>query len=205
MRFMGVTRPDPELSREITRLTPVLREKARPRYILERFRVELTGDGCAIGGTTLVLPGRHIRAVLEHSSECWLLAATLGQEADRLIDNTRRMSVSDALTLDAIADAYIETVCDSLQDSAAKESQLTRRFSPGYGDLPLSVQPMLLEVLDTLRRIGLTCTERCLMLPRKSVTAIMGITERHSEAPGCAGCLISGECTWRKAGDFCGR
>ena len=51
----------------------------------------------------------------------------------------------------------------------------TRRYSPGYGDLPLSVQPALLDALDAGRRLGVTLTESLLMVPMKSVTAVVGI------------------------------
>lgn len=49
------------------------------------------------------------------------------------------------------------------------------RFSPGYGDLPLALQPDLLNFLNAQRWVGITVGKTLLMSPMKSVTAIMGI------------------------------
>ena len=80
---------------------------------------------------------------------------------------------------------------------------LTTRFSPGYGDFSLEHQPALLSLLDTQRRIGLTLSEGGMMLPTKSVTAIVGIRASFSAellsqscASGCAAC--SKQCAFRK-------
>ena len=87
-------------------------------------------------------------------------------------------SMADALILDACAGAAIENVCDNLcADIAAAVAPmyLTDRFSPGYGDLPLAQQFELCRVLDVSRRIGVTLSDGGLMIPQKSVTAVMGI------------------------------
>ncbi|MBR3258643.1 MAG: vitamin B12 dependent methionine synthase, partial [Eggerthellaceae bacterium] len=54
---------------------------------------------------------------------------------------------------------------------------------PGYGDLPLEVQPDLLGLLDASRRLGITLSDSLLMSPTKSVTAIVGLrpAERKCE------------------------
>jgi hypothetical protein len=79
---------------------------------------------------------------------------------------------------------------------------ITRRFSPGYGDLPLDIQPALLAVLDAERRIGLTCTQSLILLPRKSVTALIGLGEslpaREQKAGSCEGCSLSKTCSINK-------
>ena len=55
------------------------------------------------------------------------------------------------------------------------------RFSPGYGDLSLDTQKKLLSALDSQRKIGITLTESLLMLPTKSVSAIIGLECRKGE------------------------
>ena len=82
---------------------------------------------------------------------------------------------------------------------------MTDRYSPGYGDLPLTLQPRLLALLDAERKIGLTLTDTCLMTPRKSVTALFGLSShpqvRH--ASGCQSCSLKETCSYRKAGISC--
>jgi len=52
-----------------------------------------------------------------------------------------------------------------------------RRYSPGYGDLALSNQKIIYDALG-LEKLGLTLTERFLLIPEKSVLAIAGIEHR---------------------------
>ncbi len=61
---------------------------------------------------------------------------------------------------------------DSVKDRSA---YFRPRFSPGYGDLPLALQPDLLHFLNAQRWVGITVGKTLLMSPMKSVTAIMGI------------------------------
>ncbi len=50
------------------------------------------------------------------------------------------------------------------------------RFSPGYGDCPLSAQRSIVNsVLNATRLIGLTVTPTSLLIPTKSVTAVIGL------------------------------
>jgi len=53
------------------------------------------------------------------------------------------------------------------------------RYSPGYGDLPLSNQKLIYDVLN-LERLGISITERFMLVPEKSVIAIAGV-----EGVGC--------------------
>ena len=53
---------------------------------------------------------------------------------------------------------------------------LRPRYSPGYGDLPLASQRFLFDALQISKKIGVTLTENCLMLPMKSITGIVGLS-----------------------------
>ncbi len=58
----------------------------------------------------------------------------------------------------------------------AQALYLTDRFSPGYGDMPLAQSGQICEVLNTGRSIGLTVSQSGILMPRKSVTAVLGIS-----------------------------
>ena len=81
---------------------------------------------------------------------------------------------SRAVMLDGSAGAMIECLCDKVtaEHFGAKPQE---RFSPGYGDLPLQIQSTLLNMLDANLKIGLTLSESLMLLPTKSVTAIVPI------------------------------
>lgn len=123
----------------------------------------------------LGISSRDLAACLDGCDRAVLFAATVGLELDRLIAKYGRLSPARALMLQAIGAERIEALCDAFCTELAKEHRTTARFSPGYGDLPLSCQKDLFAVLDCERKIGLTLTDSLLMLPTKSVTAIVGI------------------------------
>ena len=71
--------------------------------------------------------------------------------------------------------------------------------------MPLSDQRVLFRVLDVSRRIGVSLSESALMIPQKSVTALIGVSDRPQEkrARGCASCGMSENCPYRKEGKSC--
>ena len=83
---------------------------------------------------------------------------------------------------------------------------MTSRFSPGYGDYPLEYQQNVIQYVDGPRKIGLNVTENHLMIPRKSVTALMGIADHPvtGRLATCGECILREKCTLRSEGKHCG-
>lgn len=104
-----------------------------------------------------------------------LFAATLGAGADRCILTYKKTLPSRAMLLDAVASSMIECWCDDLQAELTAGKESCPRFSPGYGDVPLTVQREILSLLDAQRRLGITLSDTCFMTPTKSVTAFIGL------------------------------
>lgn len=108
-------------------------------------------------------------------SGAYVVAFTLGIEADRLIHKLGITSGADAFIADAVssalAEAGMEYVCASLTGNLAE------RFSVGYGDFVLSNQRKILEYLSADKLLGIKLSESCIMTPRKSVTAIIGVKD----------------------------
>ena len=104
----------------------------------------------------------------------------------------------------AIGAERIESLCDCLQQQlsahfASEGLFLQRRFSPGYGDLPLAMQREIFQVLDCSRQLGLSLNDSLLMSPSKSVTALAGL--KHGACPvgqeKCRECSKK-DCNYRK-------
>jgi 5-methyltetrahydrofolate--homocysteine methyltransferase len=143
----------------------LLQSVSTPRHIYVKTDMQ-----CAL------LRGDDIKTHLEGCSEIIILAATLGLQVDELIRQTEASDMAGAVILDELAGAAIEQVCDLAEaDIRAKHGKITTRFSPGYGDFPLEVQAELLAVLDAKKKIGLYLNQSNLLIPRKSVTAVIGI------------------------------
>ena len=143
-----------------------------------------------------------LAAALRGCDRAVIFAATVGLDLDRLIARHGRLSPARGLMLQALGAERIEALCDSFCDYLAKEyAPLTvrRRFSPGYGDLPLQNQRAFFDALQCHRQIGLYLNESLLMSPTKSVTAIVGIGPGEDCTP--AGCKACGktDCAMRRA------
>lgn len=125
-------------------------------------------------------PSRDLSRALAGCEGILLFAATAGIGFDRLLLREGKRSPARALLLQAVGTACAEELCDRLcreldRELREKGYSLCPRFSPGYGDLPLSLQREVFSYLGCPARIGLTLNESLLMSPSKSVTAIAGI------------------------------
>ena len=140
-----------------------------------------------LAGSVLTLAGEHIGRHLDGAAEAVVLAVTAGIGIDREL---RRLALTDAIAealLDAAGTVAVEAAADAASASIrawaeARGLRTGARFSPGYGDLPLACQPELLASVDAGRQLGITLTESLLMVPVKSVTAIIGVFEQEEDA-----------------------
>ena len=180
--------PDADTEARLEQAAQRCAAAVRPRHVYAFFPLERRADGVAVCGTPLCLTGQSIARHLEGAGQCALMAVTLGMQAER---EQRQLAASGQLTqavlFDAACSAYIEVAADVCQDelagaAARRGLRAGGRFSPGYGDLPLQVQGALLAALDTPRRLGLTLTDSLLMLPRKSITAIVPLFQSDDPA-----------------------
>ena len=109
-----------------------------------------------------------------------IFAATIGAGIDRLIRRYERTEAATGLLLQGMGAERVESFVDAFNEEikeAAEKAGLFAhpRYSPGYGDLPITVQPDLLRLVDAEKRLGITLNASYLMSPSKSVTAIIGI------------------------------
>ena len=67
---------------------------------------------------------------------------------------------------------------DTAEREITKGSVCAPRFSPGYADLPLEVGREIVKRLGADVRLGIGFTESGLMIPRKSVSAIVCVRDK---------------------------
>ena len=204
-RYLGYhgTQPDPTVSAMITRCMEEVNEAAEPRCISRRFPMEFTAGGQIRIGS-LELTTTSLQRNLAGCDEVFLFAATLGVTVDTLIRRTAMLDSAKGLVMQAAAAAATEAYCDAENDKLRQKTEseglyLRPRFSPGYGDLSLDCQRTFLRMLNAGKEIGLTLTDSGLMVPIKSVTAIIGIssvpTTCHRQ--GCEACTKT-DCSFRR-------
>jgi len=182
---------------------------SKERFVYEIFDIKRKNDQILLTGSTLVLKDKDIKALLKNSGKCVVMAATLGSTVDSKIAYYSRFNITKGVIMDACASTAIEYICDQIQDEIEKNAlkdnlYITTRYSPGYGDFSIDNGPELLNVLDAYKKIGLSITESNIMLPRKSVTALIGLSTVKSSKhhAGCESCKNVG-CEFRKDGGYC--
>lgn len=210
LRYMGCPpdQADPATRALAEDCAARLLEIARPRWTGREFSLGFEEDGVRLE-SGLLLPGEALKAHLTGCGRVVLFCATLGAEVDGAIRRAERVDMARALALDCCAAAAVEQVCDRIEEELHGRypgCYFPFRFSPGYGDLPLTVQNELLDLLDAPRRVGLTASSSHILLPRKSVTALLGVADRPIEQHkrSCLACPGRESCQYRKAGGHCG-
>lgn len=205
IRYLGYgnRRPDGQVMALIRESVDEVEAAAEPKHVMRRFPVEISEDG-VIKTAGLAFFSRNLAKNLRGCGEIVFFAATLGFSVDRLLNRYLKLKISKAAVVQAAAAAAIEEYCDlrqkELSETVGKEGLFVRpRFSPGYGDLPLTLQPDFLRVLDTQRTIGLILSEGGVMIPEKSVTAVMGLSreDSHCLLAGCEVCKKK-DCVYRR-------
>ncbi len=209
LRYLGIRAPTQEQLRvEVAAMADRLESGFPPRYTYRVFSLEHRSDGVWLPEAGILLSGEDAKKMLAQCGQTVLLACTLGAEFEAMLRAEQVRDMSKAVILDACGSAWVEAGCDQAErelETRFPECYRTDRFSPGYGDLPLSLQPEICAVLDTPRRLGLHVTEHFLMNPSKSVTAIIGLSDRPQMARirGCVHCSMQETCTLRKGGKHC--
>lgn len=204
-RYLGYhgTKPDEKISALIDACIAEVEAAAVPRSIHERYPLVFCEDD-AFQIASLHLRSRSLQRNLTGCGEVYLFAATLGIAVDTLIKRAALMDSAKGAVMQAAAAAVIEAYCDDeneklRQEAAAERLFLRPRFSPGYGDLSLDCQRDFLYLLKAQKNIGLTVTDSGLMVPIKSVTAIIGISKTNSNChrQGCEECSKT-DCKFRR-------
>lgn len=213
LRYLGYKGQD--IDETMTSVIDECREEIKkvitPRVVYTYKDIQHSDEGVEVITTNLVLKGKDIKEHLSNSKICALMAVTLGNEVEKRTRLYEKIDLTRALILDACATTAVEEVCDIVENDVKKKAALesmdiTFRYSPGYGDLPLDVQNSFLRALDAHKKIGLTVSENNLLFPRKSVTAIIGIVENgiKKKKKSCEECNNYQNCSFRREGENCG-
>lgn len=143
--------------------------------------------------------------LLKDCREAAIFVCTIGdrlEKAGALLARNRRVLRSSVL--DTIGSHGAESIAEFVQgkiqaEAARRGLRISRRFSPGYCDWPVDEQTEIFNALED-DTAGINITEGYLMLPRKSVSGIIGIGTRESGIEDYNPCLKCGktECPGRR-------
>ena len=201
---------DKNLDQMIDELIQETKELSRPRFIYNIFTLKKDNE-IFLNGTNLTFNSSDIKKHLLYSDKCAVMCATLGNEIEMRINYYSKIELLKSIILDACASTYIEALCDEVDKELDKKAKseglyITSRYSPGYGDFDISIQKELLNIIEASKKIGVTVTDSFIMLPRKSVSAIIGFQNKNiiNKIDRCDTCNLNGACDFRKENTYCG-
>ncbi len=209
LRYMGYSgqKIDDNIQKLLDDCIDEVMDISKESFLYEIFDIERTGEGLHLKGSTIILRGEAINAHLAEAERGVVMAATLGLQVDRRIDFYSKTDLTRGLVFDACAAAAVESLCDMVQGEIAAKAEtmgleITSRYSPGYGDFSIGIQKEIAKVLRTYEKIGLSVNESSIMIPRKSVTAVIGmqVGKCSVKSNKCKSCE-SKYCLYRKVGD----
>lgn len=175
-------------------------ELATAAEIVDSRAVILFGDHGLEGLTT---------SFLVPESPCAAAVCTIGGAVETRVEHLfdrgerARAVIADAVAsvaAESTADACDRAICRRARDVSLKPG---RRRSPGYGNWPLEDQRVLFDMLEP-SAIGVTLTDRFMMVPRKSVSfvvALDGAAADNDDSSRCSLCELDACPYRRRVGD----
>ena len=202
---------DPEVMRSRRPAVARLAERALaegmplldPIVIYRRLRVEsVRHERIALPGGRL-LTGKLVAEHLAAAQEIVVIAATIGSRVEDLISQVLQHDTVFALALDGFGNAAVETlavtICHYFSEAAAAEGMdATIPLAPGMIGWRTEVgQKEIFAVLDT-DGIGLKLTSHDVMIPRKSLSMVVGVgSEVMKGAKSCDYCDMHETCRYQ--------
>ena len=204
-RYWGYYGPieHPEADSYIAEAVSALEKESDPHHVYKVFPVSIENDTVRIESRTL--ESAALARNLTGCTKAVLFAATIGPACDRLVKRANLKSYTLMSCYQAAGAAAIEAYCDELNDKICEEAKAEGlyprpRFSPGYGDLKLDHQKDWFRLLDITKNTGIELTDSLLMVPTKSVTAIIGLSPVNTPCirQGCENCNMSSTCEYSR-------
>ncbi|MCX5679704.1 MAG: hypothetical protein NTZ95_03490 [Candidatus Omnitrophica bacterium] len=140
--------------------------------------------------------GKKISSYIKGADKICLFVVTIGRllekEASRLMETGEHLH---GYLLDRIGSFAVENAAEDFEDGlrakyALKGGSVSNRFSPGYCEWPTKEQKNLDKIL-IFKKAGIKLTSNLMMVPKKSVSGIIGIgpakifSKRRSQCSIC--------------------
>lgn len=204
LRYLGYRGQEMEEQtvRMIEETAGELERGSMPKSIYREYACEVTKGRVKLG--ELTIESQNLATNLKGCERAVLLAATIGRAADFMIKKYSVTNMAKAAIVQAAGAACIESYVNEVEDAIREDARnrslfLRPRFSPGYGDFALEYQKDIFHMLECQKRIGVTLTEGNLMMPSKSVSAIIGLTTKERESCQMERCSLceKADCEFR--------
>ena len=147
---------------------------SKPVVVVDDYAVLVENEEIKID--EIEIPGNLARSQLKKSVKISILLATLGSEIDEEISRLHKNGKEvESFALDAIGSEMIEFAVRYVDGMLRNETELkgSARISPGYADLPISLNLWFYKKLGNY--ISVRCNgESFTFVPRKTISAFIG-------------------------------
>ena len=178
-------------------LEPAIVYETYPITEVDYQRLSLKGN--------IVLHGSALSSVLSPAKELAVLVCTIGCKLEeKVTDYFGKSKPLPGLLLDGIGSAAVDSIaqeaCRLIRRGASLRGyQTSGPLSPGGSSFPLSEQWQLFKLV-LAEEIGVRLTSTGLMVPRKSVSMVIGIGPQMkiwTKAEACARCNLHRTCRYK--------
>jgi len=144
------------------------------------------GSSVVIEGS-IAFKSEVIARLLEKCQKAAVFLVTIGNHLEEMVCRLAEDGLMlQATVLDAIGSVAAENLADFVQSRVGEVARarglcISRRFSPGYCDWDIKQQKIVFRAVNG-DSVGVRLTEGCQMLPRKSISGIIGIGPREMES-----------------------
>lgn len=178
LRYAGVRGSAPEIDMMLDECIKETEKALSYKACYRVYNIKVNESEADLGFSKV--SSRSLIKALEGCNYAVVFCATVGVGIDRLIAKYDSISPAKAVLMQALGSERVEALCEAfclgIESEAEKNGcKCTKRFSPGYGDLPLDIQREIFLSLECTKKIGVTLGDNLFMTPTKSVTAIIGI------------------------------
>ena len=181
------------------------RLKAKPKALIVKKKILKFNPGSVEIEGNILLSGKELSSYFKGASEVYVFLATVGDAIEKAA--SIHMDNGDPLLgylLDRTGSFAVESLAERIENNIrqAIKSQglgLSMRLSPGYCDWPVEEQLKLAEMID-FKKAGISLNEHCMMIPKKSISAIAGAGRKElflSKKSQCSVCNLK-KCDYRR-------
>ena len=154
-----------------------------PSYSCVIRDINLVQDSHVVIEGEIVFESKVIAPLLEQCEKAAVFLVTIGEHLEEMAHRLAEDGlIVQATVLDAIGSVAAEGVADYVQDKIKETANnqglvISQRFSPGYCDWDISQQRTVFWAVSG-DSMGIHLTDGYLMIPRKSISGVIGIGPR---------------------------
>ena len=177
----GITRINPKQRDQIERHIKEALGLIVLKGVVRRMPIQKKKGSALTLAPKIILSSQRLSEFIGNCDELVVMGATAGDKIMKVLyRESAGKNLTAAVVYDAVAsemvDASLDWIMDFCNQQLRRENKqlTTNRFSAGYGDFLLENQKLMYDIL-ALGELGISLTDRCILKPEKSVTAIAGI------------------------------